>query len=190
MPKRGGSKGRKKPSLADLSREFLTTDDLVGYINEVHGANPRSMAIMGAAALEQTLVGLLEAQFVDDPDARNELLRALYDSNAMLSTFANKTVLCYLLGLITKEQKDHLDIIRRIRNVFAHRVKPLRFDHVLIKTECERLTLSSFDLGDDCPPDIRFSSCVWRLYDDLAKAAIATGRTSLTVDMLRVRVRP
>jgi hypothetical protein len=72
MPKRGGSKGQKKPSLSLLSREYLKSGEQVTeYFDQLHGASARTSALVGVAAIDQLLVQLLRERFIDKLDERD-----------------------------------------------------------------------------------------------------------------------
>lgn len=77
----------------------------------------------------------------------NETGRAeiFYDQHALLGTLARRIALTWLLGLIDKKTKNDLDRIRRIRNVFAHRIHDLRFSHPQIAEICRKLDTHGTD---------------------------------------------
>lgn len=71
-----------------------------------------------AANLENRLKALLEAFFVEEVKD----LKALFEvAGSAAGSFSAKTLLCYSLGLLSKEEKRDLDLIRKIRNDFAHK---------------------------------------------------------------------
>jgi hypothetical protein len=45
------------------------------------------------------------------------------------------------MGILSKEQQSNLNIVRRIRNTFAHAVKDIDFHHPLILNECKKFSL-------------------------------------------------
>jgi hypothetical protein len=63
MPKRGGSKGKKKPSLHSLSREALTQAQVTAFFDELTMADDRTSALVGVAAIDQALVHLIRLPF-------------------------------------------------------------------------------------------------------------------------------
>jgi hypothetical protein len=138
MPKRGGSRGRKKPSLQSLTREFLTRSQTEEYFDELYGASERTTALVAAAAVDQLLVQLLQTHFIAMDEA--DLDSIFYGQRAVLAGLSERVTIAHALGLIPTEMKPDLDVIRRVRNAFAHRVQPLSFDHPLIKEECFKLT--------------------------------------------------
>jgi hypothetical protein len=75
----------------------------------------RGCALMVAAYLDGQLHELLLAHFIDDKKAAEELL----DGTGGLATFAARTEIAYLLGLIASETRRELRLIRRTRSDLA-----------------------------------------------------------------------
>jgi DNA-binding MltR family transcriptional regulator len=98
---------------------------------------------------------------------RNELF---YSPTAILANFSARILLCYALGIIDKRQRQDLDAIRNIRNVFAHRVKNLSFDHTLIAKECR--TLKSAETAGFPPRETYITNCL-ALYTEIIVAFTA-----------------
>lgn len=74
------------------------------------------VVIVGVAYLDGALQRLLTACLVDDPKLVAELFR--YDGG--LGSFGARVKLAYLLGLVSDEERNDLDLLRRVRNDFAH----------------------------------------------------------------------
>jgi DNA-binding MltR family transcriptional regulator len=58
-----------------------------------------------------------------------------------LSTLSSKIKLLYALGLTTKDGRNDLDLIRKIRNDFAHKLAGSTFNSDTIKDRCLSLRL-------------------------------------------------
>lgn len=143
MPKRGGKKKDRQPSIHDLSRKPLTEaseSEAEAYFNELMTANDRTAALIAGAALDGAMVELLRRHFIVELEPE-DFVATFYGQNAMLGSFANRTRLCYLVGLISARMRKDLDTIRHVRNAFAHTVTPLSFSHPLVTAECANLTL-------------------------------------------------
>jgi hypothetical protein len=65
-------------------------------------------------------------------------IKELTAEGAPLSTFFGKIELGRVLKLYPDEVAHNLHIIRRIRNVFAHSIKLVKFDHDLIEAEIKK----------------------------------------------------
>jgi DNA-binding MltR family transcriptional regulator len=135
---RGGSRGQKKPSLYDLSRQHVRPEDRDEYIKELLGGSDRAAALVAAADVEAFLPLLIRLKVTRLDEA--ELKALFFERNAPLGEFAARTLVAYGLGVIDAGERDDLNIIRRVRNVFAHSVAPVTFEHELIAQECSHLS--------------------------------------------------
>lgn len=98
----------------DLQKEFVNASD-------------RAVAIIGASALDTHLEKLLRKYLINDIKAVNALISE--GSQPPLSTFSAKIITAYCLGLISKNDFDDFQIIRKIRNEFAHKLSNCDFDN-------------------------------------------------------------
>jgi hypothetical protein len=137
MPKRGGSRGRKKASLYDLSKEHVKPEHQEEYLKELGGESDRAAALVAAAEVESYLVYLLMPEFKRLSADEKEAL--FFGRRAPLSEFAARIAVAYGLGLLEQSERDDLDRIRRIRNAFAHTVIPVKFTTEVIAAECAKL---------------------------------------------------
>ena len=96
--------------------------------------NERSIAILGGTFLEMTLEKILYA-FLPENDRE---VKKLFDFNSPLGNFSNKIQMAYCLGLIEKTVKSDLNLIRKIRNKFAHEMF-LNFKDPQIESWCKSL---------------------------------------------------
>jgi hypothetical protein len=88
----------------------------------------------------------LNAHFQRMSDEDREAL--FFSPTAPLQTFSAKFRLGHAIGMYGLKLREQLETIRRIRNVFAHSVRPLQFDHPLIKKEMGTLRdISLKDVG-------------------------------------------
>jgi len=98
----------------------------------------RGCAIFGAALLHDDLELLLRAFFRDDPRIVRSVVSPLFQTYAPLATFSARIQLSFAMRLIPVDLKEKLDVVRRLRNDFAHASGPIDF-----KDErcCDRLAL-------------------------------------------------
>jgi hypothetical protein len=95
-----------------MANHYLDTRMLAFYDEldrEMERASDRGAAIIAASGLELLLDRLLEASLVSGTFPSKEL-----------STFSAKVWLCHALGLLSEDEARDLDLIRKIRNSFAH----------------------------------------------------------------------
>lgn len=81
-------------------------------------SSDRSCVIVAAAYIDE-LLGYIFKLFLVSPSSEKED-KKLFSGYGPLSTFSSKIVLSYRLGLISNYEYKTLQIIRKIRNSFAH----------------------------------------------------------------------
>jgi mannitol operon repressor len=91
-----------------------------------------SVEDVGAAYLDSMLDPLLTAAFIQSAEDVERMLRP----DGPLGSNGSRYQLCYCLGLITREQRDDLKIVAKIRNAFAHNFKPANFETDPIRGYC------------------------------------------------------
>ena len=122
------SRAKKADDFAALRKrllERLPPDDIMttilgyeGEPKEGHSFNDRSSTLVVCAILEQFLETALSSHFeVSEDDAKQIFVE---DKGGPLSSLANKITMGYALGLYGPQMRSDLQIIRRIRNAFAH----------------------------------------------------------------------
>jgi hypothetical protein len=79
----------------------------------------RSAVVLGAERINVSLEALLKA-FLKPPISEKD---TLFASEGALATFSRKIEMAYRLGLIDRPFKNALNLVRRLRNDFAHAVK-------------------------------------------------------------------
>jgi hypothetical protein len=134
------SKGRVKPSLITLSRETFGAEEFDQFREELLGQSDRACALIGAAYVERSLICLVQAKMRVFTKSESDAL--FFSDRAILKTFSARTEIAYAVDAISKEEKTTLDCIRRIRNVFAHAVRPITFEHELIAAASKTLPYS------------------------------------------------
>lgn len=136
------------------------TDRLVA---DMENESDRGAALLAAAFLDDVLDLLLRSALVDDAETVDRLL----GPGRALESFGARTHLAYLLGLLGPDIYADINLIREIRNEFAHR-KPMDFDVPEISGKCELLRcVSSIIGGEKCTPRERFVATVVLLCNHL-----------------------
>lgn len=136
------SKGREKPSLMTFSRELVDRSEIRPFFDELVGASDRACAILGGAVVDQVLVFQLHGAMREL--SRKEFLELFFDNRALLQTMAARIDLSYALSLNERHEIVQLHAIRRIRNAFAHALRPISFATKLVERECAKLSESYF----------------------------------------------
>jgi len=98
----------------------------------------RVAVIISATTVQEGLAQLIISHLSrSDSKTHDEL----FGVEGPLSTFSNLIRIAYAMGLVTVAMKTDLNSIRRIRNVFAHGLRPLAVSEPEIHLEINRLRL-------------------------------------------------
>lgn len=122
---------------------------------ELTAETPRSVAIVGCAYLDDLLNEILKKVMIEDKNLFKDFIDRL--------TFERRINMCYLLGLIRREEMDDLNIIRRIRNDFAHIKNLNSFDAKGISTYCDKLNHLKEEWNDIVKPVNPRESYQWAI---------------------------
>jgi DNA-binding MltR family transcriptional regulator len=133
---RGDMAKKKKQSIANVGKTMITPPHFAGLMEEIKHTSDRTAAIVLSAWVEQNLEMKIIAAL---PRRDEETVKKLQERDSALSGFYSKIHLAFALGLIDEETRDNLDVIRRIRNVFAHAAVFVTFQTPEIAKEIEKL---------------------------------------------------
>lgn len=100
----------------------------------------RGAVILAASLFDIQLETLLKDFLIPDHGSDDELFES---TTAPLSSFSAKILMAYRLGLITKRFARDLNLIRKIRNEFAHNIHGCSFEHSSVKSRVHELSKSS-----------------------------------------------
>lgn len=121
-----------------MTDEILTesenrTLDFIKEFESASGEADRGLVITSAAHAEIYLEKILRAFLIEDGSA-DDLFEGPF---APFGAFSGKIKAAYVLGLITKEERDEFDAMRKVRNVFAHELDA-SFEHSDVKKQCAK----------------------------------------------------
>ncbi len=111
------------------------------FLKEFQEETDRGAALVGAALIDERLERLLYAHFVECKQSK-ELMDG---SNAPLGTLSARVKLAYCLGLITELEYKEMEVIRKVRNEFAHKVHGLTFKNQKVHDLCQNLMANTPD---------------------------------------------
>jgi hypothetical protein len=122
----------------EFTRGDLTFMDLPILELEMYGQkNDRATAVILGSIVESSLVHLLKG--ILRPDLNSDARRILFDYEGPIGTFSAKTALAFALGLIGPISKHDLDLIRLLRNEFAHSRRSFSFETKVAANVCLQL---------------------------------------------------
>lgn len=94
-------------------------EDAAVFVQGLAKESDRSAVILGAARLDVSLERLLKAVMSHHPGGNDNL----FDGDRPLSTFSAKIAVAHRLRLIDNDVEHALQMVRKIRNDFAHSVE-------------------------------------------------------------------
>lgn len=131
------NRGRRKPSLRDLSRDIPSLAEQAKFADKmVKTQDPIVVAIIGQSLIENDLDELLKPHFRRSDD---ETWESLTSEVGPLSTFHRKVIIASAFGIFKEPTLNNIHIVRKIRNAFAHSRGPLDFSNDLILAELTKI---------------------------------------------------
>lgn len=147
------------------------TDESNDFLKEFLNESDRGAALLGAAMLDTLLQQLLANYLIEDGKVVEEIFGG---AMAPLHGFSAKTKMAYYLGLISRDECGNIDLIRGIRNKFAHKIHGLSFEDQGIKEACRKLKFdkSANDFFELNTPRHVFVLAVATLLSNLATRSV------------------
>src|SRR5256714_14391096 len=108
--------------------------DAARLVSDLESETDRGVALLAVALLDDVLDVLLRASCVDDSEGVNRLI----GPGRPLESFGSRAHVAYCMGLLGADVYSDINLIREIRNDFAHR-QPTNFEQSDIHTKCNKL---------------------------------------------------
>jgi hypothetical protein len=145
------------------------TEDVKGTIQRImKGAlDDRSTALTCGAFAEIGLVAGIA--MVMQPD-QEQVMKWFWKPRAKFGTFKEKIKKAFALELIGRETKQNLEVVRAVRNVFAHSLADVRFTTPEIEKACELIKGLSDLPKEQASRKGRFAYC--RVCDGVFRASL------------------
>ena len=135
-----------------ISKRELDDSELEAAMKEFQAGSDRVAAIMGAALVESHLMGTIREALKEPFDDK----ALFHDQGAPFGTLKAKIVAGRALGLYDENIARDLDIIREIRNQFAHALMSFGFDHPMLVEYCKKF--SEKTINDNSGKPLPFDS--------------------------------
>lgn len=115
---------KRTSSAQHEANERYSLDKLNRFMSAIREQDDQAMVLLLATFLEDTLGRLLLAYFRSGK-ATKDLVEGF---NAPLGTFGSRIKAVYAFGLVTDEQFKDMEILRKVRNHFAHNWEGVSFE--------------------------------------------------------------
>ena len=105
------------------------------FLEEFNKESERGTVLLAATYLDEQLKEILESFLIDKKQSREILNNPL----SGLGSFHSRVLMSYCLGLIQENEYKKIEIIRKIRNEFAHQWDNISFETQKISNLCNKL---------------------------------------------------
>jgi hypothetical protein len=145
--KGGSSYTRAIKVLRQLIDTKVEPQHVEAYFREISGAkNDRGMGILMVTGVEDALENAIEARLTGQRGA-------LFGYDAPIGTFANKISIGFALEIFGPTTKQNLELLKAIRNAFAHSKISIDFETPAVENACDLLELTRLQtLSDGTQP--------------------------------------
>jgi hypothetical protein len=124
-------------NLRVLTRKDPDVTHLEALEQELYGDSDRATAVVLGSIVETSLERLLKTSIRNDLNSQDK--RQIFDFEGALGTFSSRTIMAYAMKLIGPKARADLDLIRLLRNEFAHSRIPFNFETPEVKAVCDHL---------------------------------------------------
>ena len=118
-----------------MNEKYHWLNDYNKIVKIYENESDRGVALLAASFFEHVFGEKLKSFFVTDKS-----VEPLFKGYGLLASFSGKIDVSYALGLLTSDMKSDLNLIRKIRNYFAHHPEYTNFADSPVKDFCANLT--------------------------------------------------
>ncbi|MDP3551612.1 MAG: hypothetical protein Q8R81_14625 [Novosphingobium sp.] len=104
----------------DLLKTHPHLAEFIPFLDVLNSESPRGAVLVAASFIETRLLKIIQA-FLIEGKPKEQILNGF---NAPIGSLSAKIALAAALGLISERERRECDLLRRIRNKFAHNVHP------------------------------------------------------------------
>lgn len=134
---------KKEDIRAKLLKEYPHLNEFFPFLDQFNEESPRGAVLIACSYIEEQLRRIILNFLIEAPESD----KLLEDHNAPLGTFYARATAAFCFGLISTEEYQDCNILRRIRNEFAHSFS-ITFENQKITDLCKNLHFSAKDYGD------------------------------------------
>jgi hypothetical protein len=133
----------------------LTLPSADDIFHELKGENDRAVISVGGSFVEYGLEeAILSRLRQPQTPAEHDVL---FNDRGIIGTFSEKIWAAYFLKIIGPTTRRDIDLIRKIRNIAAHEMRPVSFENTPeISSRCRELVFARETVpGQSTPQDVR-----------------------------------
>lgn len=105
----------------------------IAFRKSLTDESDRGCALFSSAYIDSLLGDLFRRKLVYSKSLERDVLKG----GSPLSTFSARIKMAYYIGLISEEMRKKLDIIRDVRNDFAHHPVTISFEEQSVRDRCD-----------------------------------------------------
>ena len=131
---------------SEVAKHLATQQEQVtAFRKALTAESDRGCALFAAAYLDASVSDLLYVSLVSNKSIEKDM----FEGTAPLATFSSRIKMAYYLGLISSACRRDLDIIRSVRNDFAHKLDVNSFGIESVRDRCRSLVFSYREKQDE-----------------------------------------
>jgi len=115
----------------------------VGLLDVVAKESGRGAVLVYATMLDEQLKKAIDSFLVNHA----AIVKLTEGFNAPIGTFSTRILLAFGLGIISEREYGELELIRKIRNEFAHTID-MKFEHPSVSSRCKLLSWAIPEYSD------------------------------------------
>ena len=176
-------------ALKQFAHGVVTVDDLVAIERELNTAGSRTTAVVWASVVQEqvrrTIIHGMRS------DLSNTIRGAIIDHDRPLGTFSAQNLAGYAFNMFGRKTFHDLEIIRELRNVFAHSRKALKFSTKEVSRVCATLQIPDL-LVARVPPSllIRANKAKKKIDRRVAKTRYVIACHTIALNLIEIYERP
>jgi len=134
---------RGHPVSESLLEKNSHLSEFLPFLDQLNKESERGAVLISAAYIDDQLAQVLEAYLLEAEESKDLII----GFNAPLGTFSARAMACLSLGVVGRNEFNDCQIIRKIRNEFAHSTKACFADRKIIDL-CANLHFSAKSYDD------------------------------------------
>jgi len=135
--------GRMENERKALEETHPHLKEFAEFLAELNEETDRGAALIAAAMIDDLLGRCISSFLIEHVDVES----LLEGFNAPLGTLSARVLAAFALGLLSESEYTECQILRKVRNAFAHGIH-VSFDDQKIKDLCSNLKMCAMDYGD------------------------------------------